>query len=314
MKSLLSMLSCVFSLNCWSTLCENPVIEQAGVLDTSIINEASGLAVSRFADRLYHINDSGDGPFFYQTDLKGGNTKKISVDGFVPVDVEDLAYGSCGKGQCLYIGDIGDNPSQRADIKIVIIEEQKDFALSVKPKSILTVKYPDGAHNAEGMAVHPNGDLFILTKEVDEVNHRAAPAKLYRLSKEKLHSGKEQVMEAWGVLDLPYHLYNYNLWGRIVTGLDISKDGQKLLILTYYVAVEMDLNLANGATRSMRTMKEGEDFTLVELKHLPQIESISYLPGDTSFLYNTEFKQNVSEFYKVTCGGPKPQKRNRSKL
>ena len=45
--------------------------EKIGALDTEMVDEASGLAISQVhSNRLYHINDSGDGPFFYQSDRK----------------------------------------------------------------------------------------------------------------------------------------------------------------------------------------------------------------------------------------------------
>ena len=43
-----------------------------GVVDHNQINEASGIETSRiFPDRLYHINDSGGGQYFYITELDG---------------------------------------------------------------------------------------------------------------------------------------------------------------------------------------------------------------------------------------------------
>lgn len=91
--------------------------QKTGTLDHSILPEASGLAISKhFSDRLYHINDKGDEAFFYQTDLRGQNTRKISIANYIPVDTEDLAYGRCnasGTENCLVIADIGDNKADR---------------------------------------------------------------------------------------------------------------------------------------------------------------------------------------------------------
>src|SRR5688500_13119155 len=85
----------------------------AGKLDHKLIAESSGLAASRrFKERLYHINDSGDGAAFYITDSRGRDPKRIAVTGgFAPMDAEDLALGPCGDDEksCLFIGDIGDN-------------------------------------------------------------------------------------------------------------------------------------------------------------------------------------------------------------
>ena len=70
----------LFSLSLKAQICKNwgePFeIDQ---LDHTIINEASGIIKSQYKDRLYHVNDSGDGPYFYQTDLNGKSTQKIKV-------------------------------------------------------------------------------------------------------------------------------------------------------------------------------------------------------------------------------------------
>lgn len=57
--------------------------EKISTLDYHRLDEASGIAVSqRFPGRLYHVNDSGNGPYFYTTDMSGGNTKPVRIAGF----------------------------------------------------------------------------------------------------------------------------------------------------------------------------------------------------------------------------------------
>ena len=59
-----------------------------GKLDTSLVNEASGLEVSaRFGDRLYHNNDSGDGLRFYISRLDGQAARAVEVEGPKPIDI-----------------------------------------------------------------------------------------------------------------------------------------------------------------------------------------------------------------------------------
>ena len=154
----------VFVLANWCPQWSQP--KAVGYLNSDVIDEASGIEVSPLSkQRLFHINDSGDGPHFYTSDLNGNDTKTISIKGFSPVDVEDLTLGPClDKKSCLFIGDIGDNNKVREDIVVVLIEEKPSFDKEVSPSLTLRLKYPDGPHNAEGIAVHPNGDLYILTK------------------------------------------------------------------------------------------------------------------------------------------------------
>src|SRR5690242_12263042 len=81
---------------------------KVGELDVNIINEASGIAISRNGQRLYHIND-GNFPFFHVTSLQGDATQSVKLAGFTPQDIEDMTLGPCGSAACLYIADIGDN-------------------------------------------------------------------------------------------------------------------------------------------------------------------------------------------------------------
>ena len=164
--------------------------QQLGMLDHQIIPEASGIAVSKaFEDRLYHNNDSGDGPYFYVTDGTGAATQTVTVDGFEPTDVEAMALGPCpDQRTCLYLGDIGNNARVGRNVRIVVIPEQEQLAERTTPLKIITARYPDTSHDAEGMAVHPNGDLFILTKEFNLITRIANPAKLYRLSASQIVS------------------------------------------------------------------------------------------------------------------------------
>ena len=121
-----------------------------GQLNPNIIDEASGIAVSRSVpNRLYHINDSGDGPHFYSTDTKGGQTQKIRVGGLLGQDVEDLTYGKCGDSNCIFIADIGDNKERRSSVQIAVVKEEAKFGSRVDAIKVITVRYPDGAHNAE---------------------------------------------------------------------------------------------------------------------------------------------------------------------
>jgi hypothetical protein len=304
--TIIGLMTCFWS-SARAGICSKWSSKEIGVLDHTLINEASGLAISKqYPDRLYHINDSGDGPHLYISDINGDNARKVVIENFTPHDVEDIGFGPCGNGKtCIFIGDIGDNPVVRPEVKIVVIEEVENFGDQVTPKAIITAKYPDGPHNAEGMAIHPNGDLFIITKETDYIDRRAMPAKLFRLNAGQLtgeNSGLQEFHHL-GDIDFPWALYNYNLFGRIITAFDISPDGRHAIVLTYQVAVEMDLDLTVGSVRSMREMEEGTEYQIIEVPNLPQQEAISYLPDENSFLYTTEYHQSAgpAKIIKVSC-------------
>ena len=84
-------------------------------------NEISGLAFSSqyFAPSgapiLYGINDGGNGERLVIWDSgTGQRLRTLVVPGVTNTDWEDLTIGTCGStsGQCLYIGDIGDNQAR----------------------------------------------------------------------------------------------------------------------------------------------------------------------------------------------------------
>jgi len=222
----------------------------------SQLHEASGVAASRrFSPRLYHINDSGDDGKFYVTDMEGKGTRDIRVAGFNPEDTEALSLGPCpenARSSCLYIGDIGDNDAKRKSIEIAVVDEAQNFTDTVKPRAILKLHYPDGPHDAESMAVHPNGTIYILTKE--------QPARLFRARA----NVPEQTLVPVTTLDP----------GSKPTDMAISDDGQRWLVLTYADAVEY----SNDFKRQQK----------IQLNFLQQQESVAYLPGSRSFIYTSE--------------------------
>jgi hypothetical protein len=220
------------------------------------VRESSGIAASRqYADRLYHINDSGDAGRFYVTRIDGSNLQAVGVAGFRPSDTEAMSLGPCPgspKRSCVYIGDIGDNRRRRKAIEVVAVEETRSFGATATPVARFTLRYPDGPHDAESMAVHPDGTLFILTKE-----RRA------RLFKATLNSS-EPKLESVTSLDA----------GNAPTDMAISDDGSRMLVLTYKEAVEFVQDFG----QQLR----------IPLLSLPQQESVTYLPGGDSFLFTTE--------------------------
>lgn len=307
MKLTFFILLCSISFQLSAQVCLNWSPEKKlGVLDHSIIDEASGLVVSRkFPNRLYHINDSGDGPFFYQTNINGEKTKKIKINNFKPFDVEDMGYGKCGDEQCLIIADIGDNAEVRSHLSLVFISEKEKFEKVVTAKKIVKVQYPDRAHNAEGLAIHPNGDIFILTKEAKKSPKRAFPSQVFVLPKENYERSQGEVLtlEYLGQFDFPSLLPELSIWGQIVTAFDISEDGRKILVLTYEAALELPIDLSTRFIPNLNTLRRGSDFKVLELNKLPQQEAISYIPGENAFIYNTEFKKKfgVAPILKHSC-------------
>ena len=220
----------------------------------AVLHEASGVAASRkFPGRLYHINDSGDTGRFYITPLEGKPTQIVNVAGFDPLDVEAISLGPCPTGgSCLFVGDIGDNDRNRKSIQIAVVDEAEKFPESMKLRQHLILRYPDGPHDAESMAVHPDGTIYILVKE--------RPARLFKADAHLT----TQTLTPVATLDP----------GGKPTDMAFSDDGSRLLVLTYTDAVEY----ANNFKLEQK----------IKLNFLQQQEGVTYLPGSRSFIYTTE--------------------------
>jgi hypothetical protein len=285
-------------------LCRWDSAVNAGQLDPVIVNEASGIAISDdLSDRLYHINDSGDSGRFYVTDFSGGATQIVNVDSFEPTDVEDLALGECGTvtGTCLFIADIGDNARVRDQIEVVLVREQEQFGDRVVPVDRIRLRYPDGANDAESLAVHPNGDLFIVSKGADYSLLTVSPSKIYRLPLERRLGANGQVQELdWlGEVDFT-DISTDTFSGSLPTAFDISSDGSRFLMLTYVNAFEFYMDLAESGLPVTEDLVDGVDFREIPLEVLIQQESIAYM-GENAFLYNTEAVDGTARIMRVRC-------------
>jgi hypothetical protein len=289
------------------TLCQNWSAQRAGNLDISVINEASGLAASSLdPNRLYHINDTWqqNAPVFFITDTAGQNIQTVRLENisYTPrtIDTEDMDVGPCGAASCLFIGDIGDNRNNRSELRIFVVEEFVDVPESVTPKQVIRVQYPDGARDSESLAVHPNGDIYLLSKEGASLLG-TAPARLYRLPREMLENAGDTVvtLELAGTIDLrTMSGTTVNVFSHIATGMDISSDGQRLLILTYGEVFEiaLDVSQLNGQTISTET-----PYKQIEVVTLLQQESISYASEGYSFYYTAEAASGSAPLMLETC-------------
>jgi hypothetical protein len=128
------------------------------------LSEASGLVASRATPgRLWSHNDSGT-PEIIAIDAKGNITGRVSIAGARVEDWEALATAPCGKGNCLYVADIGDNDGKRRDISIYRVQEPAKAGGSVQVDNVVRASYPDGGQDAEALLAAPDGSLYIVTK------------------------------------------------------------------------------------------------------------------------------------------------------
>ena len=200
-----------------------------GNIAETALNELSGLAASRLHPHvLYAHNDSGDTARFFAMRDNGEALGRFNLAGATAVDWEDLAVGPCPQGSCIYIGDIGDNSVNRTNT--VVYRTAEPSAASLAPGATTSVTfdafpfaYPDGAHNAEALLVHPtSGQLYVLTKESALV----AQTRVYRFPT-PLRAGERVTLEYVTTVSLPRGLL------RVVTAATVHPCAPRILLRTY---------------------------------------------------------------------------------
>lgn len=137
-------------------------------LQDARITESSSLARSRYRKgRLWTANDSGGGTTLYAVGRAGKTVRTFDLTGASHRDWEGMARSVSGGVSYLYIGDIGDNGKKRSSIFVHRVKEPKPG----RPSGSLTkyktyeFRYPDGAHNAEGLMVQPRTHrIFVVSK------------------------------------------------------------------------------------------------------------------------------------------------------
>ena len=192
-----------------------------GMLNISGLSEVSGVAASRNNDNVLWVhNDSGHPAVAYAIDTQGRKLGIYNLPG--NVDNEDIAIGPgpITNVSYLYVGDIGDNSSNRSNIKIYQIPEPVVYArqftnpAAITPKGsrTITLTYPDGARDAEAMFVDPvTGDFFILSKE--------AISRVYTASKSQLDTNNSFALT-----------FLRSLSFNVPSAADISPSGNEIIV------------------------------------------------------------------------------------
>ncbi|MEA2150981.1 MAG: hypothetical protein QOD69_2811 [Solirubrobacteraceae bacterium] len=185
--------------------------------------ELSGLALSRTQPGvLWTHNDSGDRPRVLAVTRQGELLADVAITGAAAVDWEDIAVGPApGGGDALYIADTGDNGTQRADVVVYRVPEPRVAGGGPRASATataLTLRYPDGAHDAEALLVdRGSGALVIVTK-----SFRGASA-VYSATQPS--ASGPTLLRRRGGLSLGA--------GGAVTAGDVSADGRTIALRTY---------------------------------------------------------------------------------
>jgi len=180
------------------------------------VNEASGLAISRRNPAvIWTHNDSGNDAVLFAIDGNGtlhGRTR-------VPIrtrDWEDVSFGPCPSGHCLYIADIGDNRNARQRVQIYRVPEPAVGDAETAAPEVFNATYADGPHNAEAMFVIGTA-LFIVTRDRTGGLYRAV------IPETDSHDLRFELLGQLGIVP--------------VTDAETSTDGKSVVVRTSHEAV-----------------------------------------------------------------------------
>ncbi|EGD41111.1 putative integral membrane protein [Nocardioidaceae bacterium Broad-1] len=177
------------------------------------ISEAS--ALTPLGKGLYATtNDSGDSGRVFTVD-SSGDTVGVTHWAADPVDVEGLA--PAGRHH-VWVGDIGDNNSVWDSIRIAKVRVGRGER-TVSP-TVYELVYPDGPHNAESLLAHPDGQVFVATKDW-------GGGRLYAVPKRLDPDGPNRLKEVAPVIPM-------------ATDGAFFPDGKHLVVRGYYSATIYD--------------------------------------------------------------------------
>ncbi|MFH1613655.1 MAG: hypothetical protein ABIG61_01030 [Planctomycetota bacterium] len=236
----------------------------AGTVESSLLNEASGLSASRKNKNvLWAHNDSGDSARVFAMSTTGRHLGIYNLSGAATVDWEDMALGPGPVDgiDYLYLGDIGDNGATRPYVKVYRVPEpvvdanQSPVNTTLAGVQAITLQYPDGARDAETLMVDP------LTKDIYIISKRETYSRLYRAS---YPQSTTAVITMEYKCSLP--------WGW-ATGGDISADGREIIVRGYFNASvwqrDRDADLSEAFSNSqfpapLRSEPQGEAICFVK--------------------------------------------------
>jgi len=246
------------------------------------LDEVSGMACSRRHPGLFWAhNDSGDEARVYLFDLKGRDLGSCLLAGVRNYDWEDMASFTAGGKPYLLLADTGNNGLAAAVHMLHLIEEPPcDPERGVKVKEVHVLRticfsFEDDYRNCEAVAVDPTDKTVLLVSK-----ERAPSCGAYALPWPKDDHGanpkappkRALVAKRIGTLEL-----------RQVTGMDISPDGRRAIVVTYgnafeYVRGEKD----DWAKAFAQPPRE------IELPYRVQGESICYGPDGKTLYASSE--------------------------
>ena len=258
------------------------IVRQTSILDAQI-NESSGVAASRrFAKNVWTHIDSGDSARVFLLDDNGATRQIVSLVNAQAIDWEDMAVAGDANNAQVYVGDIGDNERKRASIQIYRFAESEVRTSSTRTTGNatqivaqkMTLRYPDGARDAETLIATGRGEIIIVAKEV-------GVCRIYKTAKPFADNTTQTL-----VLIGSFQFAGDNFFARLPTGGDLNACEDRVLVRTYAHAYEWKMSRKDGVIDWRNVWKTApQRFVLPTTK---QGEAICYNANGTQWIVSSE--------------------------
>jgi len=251
---------------------------QIGTITDPSLAEISGMTPARTGKGLWWVhNDSGGKPRLYLINSTGKLVGQFAVTGATNRDWEDIASGP-GRGgvPSLYIGEIGDNARKYEEYIIYRVKEPNlakgRLNGTTEPAEHLRFRYPDGKHDAEALFIDPqNGRPYIVTKKM------TPPCGVYRFPL-PLRPNETVTLEK-----VPGHAVDRISNLMMVTGAAASPDGTRVVVRSYFTAVEITKNHSSPFETIFNNSPQ-----IIKIPFERQGEAISYTPDGKALVMTSE--------------------------
>lgn len=264
-------------------LCSSLGAQDSLLITDPALDEVSGIVCGKQNPDLYYvINDSGGKPEVYGLNQAGQTAAIFKLNRITNRDWEDIAMGPGpipGKDY-IYVGEIGDNAAQYAEIALYRFAEPAmssgDRRLNTcETKSIdavqkLRIQFADGAKDCESLFLDPhNGDVYLVSKREQTVG-------LYQIK-------------------APLDTLNINIARRVTSlsfplavAADISPGRDKILVKTYSDIYCWQLTPAADISTAL-----SQPQVTLPYRVEPQGESICFSADGKSYLTISEASPDV---------------------
>lgn len=226
------------------------------------VTESSGLALSRrSAGMFWTHNDSGGTPRLFAFDAGGRDLAVCRIAGVRALDWEDMGAARFGNKPHLIIADTGDNARKRTEYRLIVIEEpavdtdEEGERITVEPELIVPFRFEGGSRDCEAIAHVPGTRSVLLATK-----HRGFRCEIYRLELPAESPSEPLTIRRVARVPVP-----------LVTAMDISRDGRRLVLLTYGPASEYAREEKESWAEALKRRP-----AIIELPERKQGESVAY--------------------------------------